>query len=309
LEKPAEALFSPPQNYLLLMKLYITLTTALFLCASLTVFAQDKPAYKLFDAKGKTAKYQKLAKEAQQADVIFFGELHNNPIAHWLQLELCRDLYEAVSDKLALGAEMFEADNQAPLDDYLAGRIDDKAFGEQARLWNNYKTDYKPLVELAREKGLPFTATNVPRKYASLVFRQGLEALDTLPAEAKAHLAPLPIPFDINLPGYQKMMEMMAGHGGGASENFPKAQAIKDATMAHFIHQNWQTGQTFIHFNGAYHSDNYEGIIWYLNQYRPGLRILTITTVEQESLDKLEAEHRGKADFIIAVPEAMTKTY
>jgi uncharacterized iron-regulated protein len=291
------------------MKINFYLAAVLLMCTSWSAAAQGKPAYQLFDAKGKPAKYNKLLKQAQGADVIFFGELHNNPIAHWLQHELSRDLHRSRGSQLAFGAEMFEADNQGPLDDYLASRIDEKAFGEQARLWNNYKTDYRPLVELAKEHGLPFVATNVPRKYASLVFRQGLEALDTLPPAEKAHIAPLPIPFDIMLPGYQNMLEMMGGHGGGASENFPKAQAIKDATMAHFIAQNYQAGQTFVHFNGSYHSDNYEGIIWYLNQYRPGLRILTITTVEQGSLSKLEGVHRGKADFIIAVPETMTKTY
>ena len=38
-----------------------------------------------------------------------------------------------------------------------------------------------------------------------------------------------------------------------------EAQAMKDATMAHFILKNWEPGKTFLHFNGSYHSDNFQG--------------------------------------------------
>ena len=77
----------------------------------------------------------------------------------------------------------------------------------------------------------------------------------------KNWIAPLPISFDINLPGYKSMLEMMGGHAG---EKMPKAQAIKDAIMAHFIIKNLPSSGVFLHFNGTNHSDNYEGISWYL---------------------------------------------
>lgn len=99
---------------------------------------------------------------------------------------------------------------------------------------------------------------------------------------------------------------MGGGHGG---ENLPKAQAIKDATMAHFILQNHKAGQLFIHYNGAYHSDYKEGIIWHIRQTNSQLKIMTISTVNQEQLKKLNKENLGKADFIICVDENMTKTY
>ncbi len=99
---------------------------------------------------------------------------------------------------------------------------------------------------------------------------------------------------------------MMGGHGGS---NLPKAQATKDATMAHFILQYYQPGSLFIHFNGSYHSDFYEGILWYLKRQRPELKYATITTVSQKDISKLEREHLGRADFIICVPDNMTTTY
>ena len=94
------------------------------------------------------------------------------------------------------------------------------------------------------------------------------------------------------------------------SKNLPKAQAIKDATMAHFILENLEEGNIFLHLNGAYHSNNDEGINWYLRYYSESpLEIMTISTVEQESAESLQGENHGLADFIIVVPSTMTKTY
>lgn len=279
----------------------------LLLCCSLlpiSMQGQDKPAYQLFSSKGKKVKYGKMLKAVSKTDIILFGEYHNNAITHWLQLELTRDLGQA--GPLVLGAEMFEADNQEPLDQYLAGEIDAKGLDTLARLWSNYKTDYAPLVDLAKEQEWPFIATNIPRRYASMVSHEGWAALDSLTELEKTWIAPLPIPYDPELPGYKGMIEMMGGHGG---ETFPMAQASKDATMAHFILRGYQPGKKFIHYNGAYHSDNYEGILWYLQRERPDLRYATITTVTQANLDRLEEEHLNRADFILVVDEDMTPTY
>ena len=124
------------------------------------------------------------------------------------------------------------------LNNYLAGKIDEKALDTLARLWNNFKTDYKPLVDFAKDNKLKFIATNIPRKFASQVFKGGFEVLEELSDEEKNWIAPLPIAYDATLPGYVKMKEMMGGHGG---DNLPKAQAIKDATMAYFILKNGES--------------------------------------------------------------------
>jgi len=274
----------------------------------------DKPAYLLYNKNGKQVEYHKILQKLQQADVILFGEYHNNPISHWLQLQVTKDLFTEKKGKLILGGEMFESDNQLIINEYLNQWIKERNFENECRLWDNYQTDYKPLMEFAKTNQLPFIATNIPRRYASVVASKGLEKLQTLPQEAQKLIAPLPIPFDGNLPAYQKMIKMMThGHGGQTggmnAENFAKAQAIKDATMAHFIVKNHQKDSTFLHFNGAYHSDNFEGIGWYLKNYAPKLKIVTISTVEQENIQKLEAEAINQADFIICVPADMTKTY
>lgn len=277
--------------------------TAICLVAAIA-YSQDKQPYQIFDVKGKKTSYKKLLKEAEKAEVVLFGEYHDNSLVHWLQLEFTKDLAEKKS--LVLGAEMIEADNQTQLNQYLKGDINQKAFDTLARLWNNHKTDYKPLIDFAKDKNIPFIATNIPRRYASQVYKQGLESLSNLSVQEKEWIAPLPIAYDATLPGYVKMTEMMGGHGG---ENLPKAQAVKDATMAHFILQNLNTNTVFIHYNGTYHSDNFEGIGWYLKQQKPELKILTIATVSQKEVSKLEKEHIKKADFILVIDEDMTKTF
>lgn len=280
------------------------LTTAVLLTGATFTFAQGPIAYRLFTAQGKTARHKAFMKALGGADVILFGEQHNSAIAHWLQLVVAREL--AAQGTLTMGAEMIEADDQATLDRYLRGEIDQAAFDTLARLWKNHTSDYAPLVDLAKEKGLRFIATNVPRRYASMVYKGGFAALDTLPDAEKQWMAPLPIAYDPELPGYKAMLDMGHGH---ASPTMPMAQALKDATMAHFILASFTPGRRFLHFNGTYHSDNYEGIGWYLKQARPELRIVTIATTTQADASKLQAEHKGKADFILVVDEAVPGTY
>ena len=275
----------------------------LFLTVSFSSFSQEKKAFILFDKKGKITTYKRLLKASAKADIVLFGEYHNNPIAHWLQLELIKDLEPKRS--LILGAEMFERDNQKELNSYLQGTINQKALDSLARLWNNYKTDYKPLVDFALNKKIPFIATNIPRKYASLVYKKGLQVLDTLPINEKQWIVSLPMKYDGTLSQYQKMRKMMAHMG----ENLPIAQAIKDATMAETILRDRREGSLFVHFNGSYHSDFYQGIYWYLQQENPYLQILTITTLTQSDLKKLNKEAYGQADFILVVDEDMTTTF
>lgn len=271
---------------------------------SFGVAAQEKKAYQFYDKKGKKTDYGQLLKAARTAQVVLFGEYHNNPISHWLQLELTKDLSEKKA--VILGAEMIEADNQKQLDQYLKDEINQKKLDTTARLWPNYKTDYKPLVDFAKENKLPFIATNIPRRYASLVSKKGLEALESLTSEEKSWIAPLPILYDANLPGYVNMMKMMGEH---ASPNMPKAQAIKDATMAYFIQKNLKEDSIFIHYNGTYHSDNFEGIYWYLKKGNPTLQIITIATLEQTDLKKISEEEYTKADYILVIDEDVTKTH
>ena len=265
----------------------------------------DKPAYILYDSSGKKVAFSKMIKAFQKKEIILFGEIHNNPIAHWLQLELAIELKK--SNHLILGAEMFESDNQEGLDLYLKDSITNIELDTTVRLWNNYKTDYQPLVDYAKSNNLPFVATNIPRRYAAMVHKKGgFTALESLSIKEKLWIAPLPIPFDSEIPSYKAMLNMFAGHG---NPDIIKAQASKDATMAYFILKNWKKNHIFLHINGSYHSNNYEGILWYIKKQNPQIKSSTISTVHQEDIHKLNKKFKGLSDYIIVVDKNMTKTY
>lgn len=275
-----------------------------FLLFTSAAIAQSKPAYQLYKANGKKVRYAKMLKKLEKADIIFFGELHNNAISHWLELELAMDLNE--KRPIQLGAEMLEADNQTSLDAYLTGEINLEEYKETTRLWQNYSTDYAPIVDWAKENNISFTATNIPRRFANLVYKDDFNALDSLSDLEKSWIAPLPIPIDMELETYQDILTMMGDHG---TPLLVKAQAIKDATMAYFILKNKDADKLFLHYNGAFHSNKHEGIVWYIEEYEKGMQVQTITTVEQLDVSKLENEHKHTADYILVVPETMTKTY
>src|SRR5690606_20390802 len=215
-----------------------------------------------------------------------------------------------LSQKRALifGLEMFERDQQMVLNQYLNNEINQKRFDTITRFWNNYKTDYHPMVSFAKDKNIPVIATNVPRKYASLLYKQGEESLMKLSDDEKQWIAPLPFPYDASLPAYQEMLKMF-DDTTHANPNFPKAQAIKDATMAYSITENWKQGQLFYHIQGSYHSNNYEGIFWYLKKYNSNLKVLTISVVEVEDVSKFNKEDKNLADYIFYIPSDMIKTY
>ena len=283
------------------MKKLILILLVLFVANP--VFSQKKP-FVIYNANGKKVSYEKMLKSLSKNDILLFGESHDNPISHWLQYEVTFDLN--AKKQLILGAEMLEADNQEILNDYLEEKIDYKALDSTARLWKNYKTDYAPLVNLAKKNKLSFIATNIPKRYANLVYKKGFEALDSLSLKEKEWIAPLPIPFDPELPTYKEILLMMGDHG---TPELVMAQASKDATMAYFILKNYKKDRLFIHYNGAYHSDSYEGILWYLQKDRMDLKYTTISTVSQVNVNKLLKENLKKADFIICVDSNMTLTY
>ncbi|MEI6865221.1 ChaN family lipoprotein [Flavicella sp.] len=287
-------------------KLLLILTSILM--GSNILFAQDKPAYKLYNKKGREVKFRKMVKDLADSDMIFFGEYHTNPISHWLQIELTEALYEVKGEKLFLGAEMFENGNQLVLDEYLAGFYpENKMLVEITQLWQNYQTDYKPLVEFAKENKLRFIASNIPRRYASMIYKEGMGAFDKLSHEAKAMIGPVQEFYDASV--YEDMKDKMGGHIPSTMDNIQMAQASKDATMAMFSVNNFNEGDIYLHFEGAYHSNNYRGIVWWVNKIKPGLSIKTITTLTMsEWEEKTKEERKSIANYIIVVADNMTKT-
>jgi uncharacterized iron-regulated protein len=273
--------------------------------------AQHKPAYQLFTNEGKIADYDAMIMDLSQSDMVFFGEYHTNPISHWLQLEMSKSFHEIKGNSLFFGAEMFESGNQLVLNEYLNDLYpEDKMIPEITQLWGNYKTDYKPLVDFAKEKKLRFIATNIPRRYASMFNKKGMDALKDLSHEALSLIGPdLEKFFDPTVKAYAEMAEQMGEHVPENMLSIQIAQASKDATMAHFSLLNFKKGDLLFHFEGSYHSNYNQGIIWWINKIQPGLTMKSITTVTQTEWNEMKTEDKKTiANYIIVVADNMTQT-
>jgi uncharacterized iron-regulated protein len=273
--------------------------------------AQNKPAYQLFNNNEELANYDEMIKDLADSDMVFFGEYHTNPISHWLQLEISKSFFEIKGKDLFFGAEMFESGNQLVLNEYLNGLYaEDKMIPEITQMWGNYQTDYKPLVEFAKDNGLRFIATNIPRRYASMINKKGINALEELSTEALALIGPdLEKYFDPTVKAYAEMADNMGGHVPPNMLNIQTAQAAKDATMAHFSVKNFTAGNLLFHFEGSYHSNYEQGIIWWIHKIKPGLTLKSVTTVTQSEWDEMTSEKKTTiANYIIVVADTMTQT-
>lgn len=286
-------------------RLIITLAALLAFCMT---WAQSPKAFVLYDKDGKQVEYADMIHQMSQKDVVFLGEIHNCAIAHWMEKLIVKDLHAVHGDSMMLGAEMFERDDQLLLDEYLGGIIPESRFKAEAKLWDNYATDYAPIVEFAKKHSLPFIATNVARRYANIVSKNGFEGLDAVNEDGRQFIAPLPIEYIPNPLVDAYFANMLPPTMKGAStEKLSQAQAVKDATMAWSISQRLKG--KMIHLNGSYHSTGHAGIINYLNVYRPGLTIGTVEVIHQDQVESLEESHLGKADFFICVPNTMATTF
>lgn len=293
----------------------------LFLLLSLSSMAQDPVLWKLYNADGTETTYANMIKTMSEADVIFLGEEHNNSLAHWIQMQIVQDLYKVAQNNLVVGFEMFEADNQLVLDEYMQGLIPADKFETDVRFWNNYKTDYKPILEFSKKNSLKVVATNVPRRYAARVNKDGgLESLEKLSKDAQKFIAPLPIKFDEKF--YLSLFEAMMGHGSAMGKETGKegevdkkllymsqAQAIKDATMAYFLLENMKKDSKFIHLNGNLHSDNFQGVPAYVKDQNKKLKIVTLSTVSAENPGQFQSENKNQATFLFYVNSTAPKSY
>lgn len=287
--------------------------------------------YKIYASKtAKEVTLDDIVSEMKNYDVVFFGEEHNDSVAHYLQNELLKGLYNSYGDKTTLSMEMFETDCQVVLDEYLQGLIREKNFMKEARSWSNYR-DYKPMIEFAKEKKLKVVAGNAPARYVNIAARKGRNALNGLSATAKTFLPPLP--YDTATGAYyEKFTGLMAdGTNAGittkdttkkaaqvASSMMPPfivhSQSLWDAAMAYSISKVFRENKNakVLQLNGRFHSDEGFGAVTQLKKYNPKLRILVISCIDggekfPGNIDP--AENKKLGDYVIYTDPAVPKTF
>lgn len=248
---------------------------------------------------GKNLTAAQLASKLQKYDVVFFGEYHDQSEIHQYELELLEAMYKAKGAKLALSMEMFEADNQSKLNNFLADTLSEEKFLAASRPWPNYGTDYAPLVNFAKEKKMPVIAANVPRFLAAHVAKnnastEGVEAQyqQWLPKHTYAPEGAYKDKFYAQMSSPTAPMKMPPQRLAAVYA----AQCLKDDKMAESIaafadaHQNMQ----ILHINGCFHSDAHLGTAQKLEALRPELKVAVITPLERKQKGEKPA-----GDFVV----------
>lgn len=282
---------------------------ALGICSQL--HAQDiNTHYKIFDVrKQKTIGLDDLITDMDRADVLFFGEDHNDSVGHYLEAEIFKKLSNRYPQKTALSLEMFHTDVQPVVNEYLAGLISEKNFLKEGRAWGNYK-DYKPLIEQAKQQKLPVIAANAAARYSNAVTMNGLKALDMLPKSSLSFLPPLPID---TAQGryYDKFTETLGGHNMGSMKIY-QTQNLWDATMAWSIGRFAKLNKGFkiLQLNGRFHSDEKLGTLAKLAQANPKLKILNISSFSDQSFTNPDWEKfKTLGDYIIITDPGVKRSY
>lgn len=274
----------------------------LFLVPATAWAQKGEGLYKIYDTKNKKEiGIDDIAKKFSTADVLFFGEEHDDTIGHILEARIFEASHKLLADKLTLSMEMFERDVQLVVNEYLAGLISEKNLLKEGRAWKNY-SDYKPLVEYAKANKLQVVAANTPPRYTNAVTRGSLQALSNFSKEAKQWLPPLPVDTASGR-YYEKFLEIMGGHGVMPGMHIFQSQNLWDATMAWSIYSQLKKNpkQKIMHLNGRFHSDEKLGIIAQLNKLSKNkLRILNICSFYEDDISKPDwTQYEKEGDFII----------
>lgn len=267
--------------------------------------------YKIFNTRTqKAASINDIVRDMNKADVLFFGEEHNDLTGHQLEYILLKKLAEQYPGKTALSMEMFETDCQTVLNEYLFGLIRDKNFETDARVWPNYD-DYKPLIEFSKENKLPVIAANAPARYANMVNRLGLNNLLQLDVTGKSYLPPLPIDTATG-PYLVKFDQIMGGHSAMPGMQMYQAQNLWDATMAWSIAKFIKNHPDYkvLQINGGFHSEEKLGIPAQLLHYAPKARIINIAVYSDDNFANPDWSKFNKmGDYIILTDPKLPKTF
>lgn len=284
-------------------------TFLMLLCLPALTMAQSN--YKIFNtATQKPATLDDIINDMAKADVLFYGEEHNDSVGHAIELALFTKLVEKYQTKAALSLEMFETDTQPILNEYLADLIREKNLISDARAWNNYK-DYRPMVELAKQKHLPVIAANAPGRYTNRVTRLTLKSLDQLDATAKSYLPPLPIDTATGA-YYDKFVNIMGGHANMGGMNIYQSQNLWDATMAWSIARYFKAdaGSKIMQVNGGFHSEDKLGAAAQLKKYAPAARVINVAAFADEKFNQIDWSKYSKSNnYIIITDGTLRKSF
>ena len=164
--------------------------------------------------------------------VVFVGENHDRLEHHLAQLAIIARLY-ARNPRLAIGMEFFQVPFQPYLDEYVAGRLDDRTLLKHTEYFDRWRFDYRlyqPILQFAQAHRIPVIALNVAQELVDKVSRSGLESLT--PDER----AQVPARIDQADARYrERLRRVFEQHPGSEAkdfERFVEVQLLWDESMA-----------------------------------------------------------------------------
>jgi uncharacterized iron-regulated protein len=230
-------------------------------------------------------------------NVIFYGEEHDSRVAHERELALFAEL-SGRDESLVLALEMFERDVQDALNAYLEGSLPEDTFLELSRPWPNYKEDYRPLVEFAKDHGIPVIAANVPRRAAA-----GVAMADEISSDGMEKNS-ICLPKHIHLDSeeyYERFVALLNKMPPSApmrqlnAKALYKAQVLKDAVMAASLEPF--LARRILFCCGRFHAGYHLGIPYQLQKNHPELK-LAVVICAASVMDVPMKERSRIADFI-----------
>lgn len=209
----------------------IVLTVMMLLLAGLTAAAVRQASQTVLRVEDrKRISFASLLAELGGADVLFIGELHDAPDHHRMQLDVIRGLHEA-GVSFALGLEMFRAEDQRTLDQWVAGDLALRNFQRfYYESWRFPWPLYDDILLYAREHGIPLIGLNVPSRITQKVAREGFSSLSSRDLQS----LPPGISCDVDEAYLQfiRRSHALPGHGGKSFRFFCEAQLVWDKAMA-----------------------------------------------------------------------------
>ncbi len=184
--------------------------------------------------------FEALIEDAQNSRVIYVGEHHTSQEDHRIQLEVIQALFQQFPS-LAVGMEMFDHSYQDVLDQWSAGKLDQKDFIQKVHWYANWRYDfalYEDILEFIKNNRLRLVGLNIPNHIPPKIREGGIESLR---ADEKKHLPPqLDLSNTAHRDYVQKVFETHGHHFRGEVEfdNFYAAQVAWEDGMAAAITEN-----------------------------------------------------------------------
>ncbi len=214
------------------MKKFVFILSVVFfifeVCFLTEINAGEIRVFRVSDRK--TISYGQMIDDIRKAKLIFVGETHDNKLHHRLQLDVIKGLHD-LKIPIAVGLEMFTADNQNILDRWIAGTISEDNFIQAYYAnWNFPWPLYGDIFLYVKDNKMPLIGLNISPETAQKVARSGFSSLakeerEKLPPEAGCVV-------DKKYMEFIRRAYAMHGHRDKQFLYFCEAQLLWDQVMA-----------------------------------------------------------------------------